>query len=172
VKVLGIDPGSSVTGYGVVEGIAARPGSARLLECGVVRAGEGPLPARLLAIHRDLGALVARHRPDAISVEGIFFGRNARSTVVLGHARGVVLLAAAEAGLDVFEYAPRLVKQAVVGRGEATKAQVGWMVAKLLRLERAPSPADASDGVALALAHLLLAARPQVMRQVKRASRR
>lgn len=170
MKVLGIDPGSAVTGYGVVEGVPARLGSARLLECGVVRAGDGPLSGRLLAIHRDLGALLARHRPDAVAVEGIFFGRNARSTVVLGHARGVVMLTAAEAGLEVFEYAPRLVKQAVVGRGEATKAQVGWMVAKLLRLERAPSPADAADGVALALAHLVLASRPAVVRRVTRAS--
>ncbi len=159
MKVLGVDPGSTVTGFGVVEGTPGRAG-ARLLECGVIRAGDGPQAGRLRAIHAGLGEVLARHRPDAVAVEGIFYGRNVRTTVVLGHARGVVLLAAEEAGIAVAEYAPGLVKKTVVGRGAAQKAQVGWMVAKLLRLDRAPSPADAADGVALALTHLLLAGRP------------
>lgn len=154
-----MDPGSTVTGFGVVEGMPGRTG-ARLLECGVIRAGNGALPGRLQAIHAGLTEVLARHRPDIVAVEGIFYARNARTTVVLGHARGVVLLAAEEAGLEVAEYAPGVVKKTVVGRGEARKAQVGWMVAKLLRLHQAPSPADAADGVALALTHLMLAGRP------------
>ena len=154
-----MDPGSALTGFGVVEGTPGRTG-ARLLECGVIRAGDGPLPARLLAIHAGLGELLTRHRPDVVAVEGIFHARNARTTMVLGHARGVVLLAVEAAGVTVAEYPPGVVKKTVVGRGAAGKAQVGWMVAKLLRLDRAPSPADAADGVALALTHLMLAGRP------------
>jgi crossover junction endodeoxyribonuclease RuvC len=158
VKVLGVDPGSTVTGFGVVEGMPGRVG-ARLLECGVIRAGTGALPARLHTIHAGLAELLSRHRPDVVAVEGIFHARNARTTMVLGHARGVILLAAEAAGVAVIEYAPGVVKRTVVGRGAAEKAQVGWMVAKLLRLERAPSPADAADGVALALTHLMHAGR-------------
>ncbi len=154
-----MDPGSTVTGFGVIEGTPGRTG-ARLLECGVIRAGGGGLSGRLQAIHAGLGELLARHRPDVVAVEGIFHARNARTTVVLGHARGVVLLAVEEAGLPLAEYPPGVVKKTVVGKGAAGKAQVGWMVAKLLRLDRAPSPADAADGVALALTHLMLAGRP------------
>ena len=154
-----MDPGSTVTGFGVVAGMPGGAG-ARLLECGVIRAGTGALPGRLRAIHAGLAELLARHRPGVVAVEGIFHARNARTTLILGHARGVILLAAEEAGLVVAEYAPGVVKQTVVGRGAAQKAQVGWMVAKLLRLGRAPTPSDAADGVALALTHLMRAGRP------------
>lgn len=162
MKVLGIDPGTAAVGFGVIEGTARLGRPARLVECGVVRMRPADdLPRRLAAIHAGIGELILRHRPDVLAVEGVFFGRNVRTTVVLGHARGVILLAAEEAGIPVSEYAPRLVKKTVVGRGGALKAQVGYMVAKLLKLESPPRPADAADAVAIALTHLLAPAKPR-----------
>lgn len=156
--ILGVDPGTAVMGYGVVE---AGPGAAlRLLECGVVRTpARDPLPTRLRAVREGMQELLARHRPHVVAVEDVFHHKNIRSTVVLAHARGVILVTAEEAGLPIREYAPALVKKAVVGRGAAAKPQVGYMVAQLLRLKAAPSPADAADGVAVALAHHILAGR-------------
>jgi crossover junction endodeoxyribonuclease RuvC len=154
VKVLGVDPGTATTGYGVVEGRAATPG--RLLECGVLRTRpQEPLAGRLRQVYDGVVEVLARHRPDVVAVEGIFYGSNVRTTVVLGHARGVVLLAAALAGVPVVEYSPAQIKKTVVGRGAALKPQVGYMVARLLQLKRPPTPADAADGVAVALTHLL-----------------
>ncbi len=156
MKVLGIDPGTAVLGYGVVESAAGQP--ARLLECGILETkARDPLPSRLRAIHDGILALLARHRPDAMAVESVFYARNARTTMVMSHGRGVVLLAGEEAGVPISEYTPAMVKKAVVGRGGALKPQVGYMVAQLLRLRSAPEPADAADGVAIALTHLLLA---------------
>ncbi|MEP6573578.1 MAG: crossover junction endodeoxyribonuclease RuvC [Gemmatimonadota bacterium] len=164
MRVLGIDPGTAVTGYGVVE---SAPGSrARLIECGVFRtASADPLATRLRSIHDDLAALLARLRPEQVAVEGLFLAKNVRTTVVLGHARGVILLAAAEAELPVTEYSPALVKKTIVGRGAALKPQVGFMVAQLLRLTSAPRPADAADAVAIALTHLMLG-QPRASRPV------
>jgi crossover junction endodeoxyribonuclease RuvC len=128
----------------------------RLVECGVVRTrADQPLATRLAVIFDGVASLVERHRPDAVAVEGLFHGRNARSALVLGHARGVVLLAVARAGLPIAEISPAEVKRAVTGTGAATKPQVGAMVMRLLRLASAPAPADAADGVAIALTHLL-----------------
>jgi crossover junction endodeoxyribonuclease RuvC len=153
-RVLGIDPGTAVTGYGVVEPASRRPG--RLVECGVLRTRVGAgLPDRLRTLYAGVTELLATHHPDVLAVESIFFARNVRTSLTLGHARGVILLAAAEAGVTVAEFAPALVKRVVVGRGRATKAQVGYMVQQLLRLERPPVPADAADGVAVALTYLL-----------------
>jgi crossover junction endodeoxyribonuclease RuvC len=158
MKVLGIDPGTAVLGYGVVESSAGRP--ARLVECGILETrARDPLPARLRIIHDGIRALLARHRPDAMAVETVFYARNVRTTMVMSHGRGVVLLAGEEAGVPISEYTPAMIKKAVVGRGAAVKPQVGYMVAQLLRLRSAPEPADAADGVAIALAHLLLARR-------------
>src|ERR1051325_6814109 len=161
MRVLGIDPGTATVGYGVVER-TGRPGrAARLVECGGFRTGpRDSLPARPGATHEGLAEPLARHRPDALAVEDIFYAANVRTTVVLGHARGVILLAGAQAGLLVAEYSPALIKKTVVGRGAALKAQVGVMVAKLLRLEPAPAPADAADAVAVALTHLFTRFRP------------
>jgi len=158
VKVLGIDPGTAVLGYGVVEGgTGTHP---RLLECGTLTtAARDPLPSRLRVIHEGTAALLLRHAPDAVAVESAFYGKNVRTTVVLSHARGVILLAAEQAGVAIAEYSPAQVKKTVVGRGAALKPQVGYMVAQLLRLKTAPTPADAADGVAVALAHLLIATR-------------
>jgi crossover junction endodeoxyribonuclease RuvC len=156
--VLGIDPGTAVMGYGVVEtGPARHP---HLVECGTLTTqARDPLPARLRVIHEGTGALLARHRPDAIAVESAFYGKNVRTTVVLSHARGVILLAAEQAGVPIAEYSPAQVKKTIVGRGAALKPQVGYMVAQLLRLKSAPTPSDAADGVAVALTHLIVATR-------------
>jgi len=147
--VLGVDPGSHATGYGV---IATGP-VARMLAGGVIRAGRAAaLPERLLTIHRELAAVIAEHRPDAMAVEDLFNARNPRSSLILGHARGVILLTGADAGLPVAEYAPREVKQALTGNGAAAKEQVRFMVMRLLRLKSEP-PLDQSDALAVALAH-------------------
>jgi crossover junction endodeoxyribonuclease RuvC len=152
--VLGVDPGTAVTGYGVVQ--RGERGAPQLLECGVIRTrARDPLPLRLRDIHEGIADVIARHRPDAVAVEGVFYARNVRTTVVLGHARGVILLAAALAGLPVHEFPPAEIKKAVVGTGAASKQQVQFMVAQLLRLRRPPQPADASDAVAAALCALL-----------------
>ena len=152
--VLGIDPGTAVTGYGIVKGDRALP--PRLIECGVIRTKpRDPLASRLQEIYEGVSELIKRHRPDALSVEDVFYARNVRTTVVLGHARGVILLAAANARLEIAEYPPAEIKKAVVGTGAATKEQVQFMVTRILRLKSPPQPSDAADGVAAALAHIM-----------------
>jgi crossover junction endodeoxyribonuclease RuvC len=161
VLVLGIDPGTANTGYGVVRGGGG--GFPTLVECGVIRTrARDPLPTRLLEIHEGVRELIERHSPDALSVEDVFYARNVRTTVVLGHARGVILLAAAQHGLAVNEYAPAEIKKAVVGTGGATKEQVQFMLTRLLRLKSVPQPSDAADGVAAALACLMGASLPRI----------
>lgn len=158
--VLGIDPGTAVTGYGVV---ALEDRATRLVECGVIRtAPKQELSARLRDIYDGVRELIARHRPDTVAVEDVFYARNVRTTVVLGHARGVILLAAALAELDIREYPPAEIKKAITGNGAATKEQVQFMVAKLLRLTRAPEPADAADGVAAALCACMATSLPRL----------
>jgi crossover junction endodeoxyribonuclease RuvC len=155
MRVLGIDPGTAVMGYGVVEADrTSLPG--RLVECGSLHtSARDPLPARLREIHQGLHQLITRLRPDVMAVESVFYGRNVRTTVALAHARGVILLAAEQSRLSIAEYTPAMIKQTVVGRGAALKPQVGYMVAQVLRLKAPPRPADAADGVAVALTHLL-----------------
>lgn len=156
MRVLGIDPGTSVTGYGVVETGNGAPGLGRLVECGVIRfARRTSLPDRLAELHAGITDLIKRLRPATLALEDAFYHKNVRTTLVLGQARGVVLLAAAQAHLTIAEYAPATVKKSVVGAGGAGKGQVGAMVARLLRLTRAPHPADAADGVAVALTHII-----------------
>ena len=156
--VLGVDPGTAATGYGVVD--RSPDGALRLVECGVVRPRAGaPLPVRLDTIFEGVTELIARHRPDVVAVETVFVRRNARSALVLGHARGVILLAAARAGLPVAEYPPALIKKAVTGAGGAGKAGIQLMVARILRLRTPPEPSDAADGVAVALTHAMRAGR-------------
>ncbi len=160
MKVLGIDPGTATVGFGVVERSSGPGRPMRLVECGVFRTRpRDSLAGRLAVIHEGLRELLARHRPDVLAVEDIFYATNVRTTVVLGHARGVILLAGAQAGVAIAEYSPAMVKKSVVGRGAALKPQVGYMVAKLLRLESAPTPADAADAVAVALTHLIVGTR-------------
>jgi crossover junction endodeoxyribonuclease RuvC len=135
----------------------------RLIECGIIRTKpRDPLANRLKEIHDGIVELIQRHHPDALAIEDVFYARNVRTTVVLGHARGVVLLAAANASLLIAEYPPAEIKKAVVGTGAATKEQVQFMVTRLLRLKTPPQPADASDGVAAALAYVLRMSTPSM----------
>lgn len=159
--VLGVDPGTAATGYGVVAGEPF--GSLALIECGVIRTtARDPLPVRLREIYEDVCHLIERHHPDALSIEDVFYSRNVRTTVVLGHARGVVLLAAEQAHIEIHEYPPAVIKKAVVGTGAATKEQVQFMVSRLLRLKAVPQPSDAADGVAAGLAHIMSARLPRI----------
>jgi crossover junction endodeoxyribonuclease RuvC len=163
--VLGIDPGTAVTGYGVVKGDRAVP--PKLIECGVIRTRpRDTLPQRLKEIHAGVVELIERHRPDAMSIEDVFYARNVRTTIVLGHARGVILLAGEQSGVDIFEYPPAEIKKAIVGTGGATKQQVAFMVARLLRLKTAPEPSDAADGVAAALSHVMAARLPKISDEI------
>jgi crossover junction endodeoxyribonuclease RuvC len=147
--ILGVDPGSHATGYGV---ISTEP-VVRLVAGGVIRAtARAPLAERLLTIHTVLTEVIHEHAPDQMAVEDLFNAKNARSSLILGHARGVILLAGAVAGLTVAEYAPREVKQALTGSGAATKEQVRFMVMRLLGLKEEP-PLDLSDALAVALTH-------------------
>ncbi|MEO7821975.1 MAG: crossover junction endodeoxyribonuclease RuvC [Gemmatimonadaceae bacterium] len=161
--VLGIDPGTAVTGYGVIRKEGRN--QLTLIECGVIRTRpRDALPLRLAEIHEGIAELIRRHSPDVLSIEDIFYARNVRTTVVLGHARGVILLAAAQAGMEIHEFPPAEIKKAVAGTGAATKLQVQFMVRRLLRLKSAPQPTDASDGVAAALAFALSPDLPAVVR--------
>lgn len=154
IYVLGLDPGTRATGYGLIERGRSRH---RLVECGVLRPRATDLNQRLVDIHSGALELIDRLQPTCVAIEGVFMGRNARTAMVLGHARGVLVLAAALRGLPVHEYPPREVKKRVVGTGAATKEQVAFMVKQHLRLREAPKPADASDGCAIALCHLIAA---------------
>ena len=148
--ILGVDPGSLRTGYGVIETDGRRH---RLLEMGILAPPpRQELPARLRAIHAGLSALIARLRPDVLAVEDVFHGKNARSALVLGHVRGVVLLAGADAGLAVSAFPPATVKVQVTGFGRAEKSQVAMMVARILCLEE-QAAGDATDALAVALCH-------------------
>jgi crossover junction endodeoxyribonuclease RuvC len=159
VIVLGVDPGTATTGYGVVKG--DRLDLITLIECGVIRTRpRDPLAARLREIYDGISELIARHRPDTLCVEDVFYAKNVRTTVVLGHARGVILLAGEQAGLPVHELPPAEIKKAVVGSGSASKEQVQFMLARLLRLKAVPQPSDAADGVAAALACVMAARVP------------
>jgi crossover junction endodeoxyribonuclease RuvC len=152
VKVFGIDPGSARTGYGCVQSDGSRH---RMIACGAITIpASNAFPEKLRIIHTELGALIARHRPDVVAIENLFHAANARSALKLGHARGVAMLAAVEAGVHIVEYTPAEVKQSVVGYGRAEKGQVQSMVQLLLGLNEAPSPFDASDALAIAVCHL------------------
>jgi crossover junction endodeoxyribonuclease RuvC len=154
LRVLGIDPGTAVTGYGVIEPAAGRPG--HLIECGVIRTDpRQKIWRRLDELYDGVRGLIERHRPSVLALESVFYAKNVRTTVTLGHARGVVLLAATQSGLDIAEFPPATVKKTVVGVGGATKDQVGYMVQQLLNLKQPPSPNDAADGVAVGLTYLL-----------------
>jgi crossover junction endodeoxyribonuclease RuvC len=136
-------------------------GSVSLVECGVIRTSpKEPLPIRIREIYDAIVAIIERHRPLVMSVEDVFHGKNAQSALKLGHARGAILLAGAHYDLMIAEYAPRQIKKAVVGTGNATKDQVGFMVKQQLRLSEAPTPADAADGVAAALCYCISASFP------------
>jgi crossover junction endodeoxyribonuclease RuvC len=157
VKVLGIDCGSEITGYGVVEQFP----DTRLesLAAGAIRlSSRDSLPARLAQVFQELSEIIIRHQPDAVAIEDVFYAANVKSALKLGHVRGVAMLAAASANLSVAEYAPLAIKSAVVGYGRADKAQIQAMVAHLLHLKKVPEPPDVADALAIAICHLHTAA--------------
>lgn len=150
-RIVGVDTALRCTGYGVVESSSGR---LRAVEYGAIKSPpHAPLTACLRLVYETIEGLLARARPDAVAIEGVFFSRNVKTTVALGEARGVVLLACAKARIPVHEYPPRRVKQAIVGFGGAQKAQVSQMVAAVLGLPRPPQ-ADAADALAIAICHL------------------
>jgi len=150
---LGIDPGTATTGYGLVR--LAPDGSLLAIKYGVITTPKDtPAPERLVILYDQLGALLREHKPDTAAVEKLFFQRNITTAIAVGQARGVMLLALAQAGLEVFEYTPNEIKQAVAGYGSAGKRQMQEMVRVLLTLDDIPRPDDAADALAVAICHL------------------
>jgi crossover junction endodeoxyribonuclease RuvC len=167
MRVLGIDCGGAFTGYGVVEMDSG--GGLVCLTCGAIKLSpKEALPRRLWRIYDRLGALIVEHRPDEVAIEGIFYALNVKSALKLGQVRGVAMLAAATAGLEVAEYSPLTIKSSVVGFGRAEKQQVQHMVTRLLSLAEAPEPMDASDALAIAICHLHTAGTLERQRSVVR----
>ena len=151
MRVLGIDPGSLKSGFGIVD---KHQGDLEPVEYGVIRTNpNAPLAQRLLKISTRLQELIQEYQPDEFAVEDVFVAKNAKSSLKLGQARGAILLTAAQAGLDVAEYTPLEVKQSVVGYGRADKTQVQQMVKVLLKLREIPQPDDAADALAIAICH-------------------
>jgi crossover junction endodeoxyribonuclease RuvC len=149
--ILGIDPGTASTGWGVV----SQDGN-RLASLGhgcIVTSAKDASGARLRRIHDELGTLIARFKPDAVAIEELFVNVNVKTALTVGHARGVIMLAAAERGIESFDYSPLAIKQAVTGYGRASKVQVQEMTKVLLRLERIPQPDHAADALAVAITH-------------------
>lgn len=151
MRVLGLDPGLTCAGYGLVE----RSGrGVRAVDHGAIRTRPGPVPGRLAKLYDELRRLVAAHRPDAVVVERVLFNANTRTAMSVGQAAGVALLVAAQAGCEVAEYAPNEVKLSVTGYGGADKGQVQAMIARILGLPEPPTPPDAADALGLAITHL------------------
>ena len=151
MRILGIDPGIAIMGYGVIETDGQR--SVPLdFGCIITTAGT-PMPDRLLAVYREVSEIIKRYQPDVMAVEKLFFAKNANSAMQVGEARGVVVLAGCHADMPVYEYTPLQVKQAVVGYGRAEKQQVQQMVKILLGLAKIPKPDDAADALAIAICH-------------------
>lgn len=151
MRILGIDPGYGITGFGLIE---AQRGSAQLLKCGAITTPAGmDFSARLEIIYEDMRQLLEAAKPEAVAIEELFFGQNVTTGIGVAQSRGVILLAIRQAGVPVFSYKPMQVKQAVVGYGNATKHQVQDMTKRLLHLDKLPKPDDAADAIAIALCH-------------------
>jgi crossover junction endodeoxyribonuclease RuvC len=165
MRVLGVDCGTECTGYGVVE--LCPDGHLACLVCGAIKLStRESLPLRLAKVFDVLGAVIQDHRPDQVAIEDVFYALNVKSALKLGQVRGVAMLAASSAGLQVAEYAPLSIKSAVVGYGKAEKHQVQHMVTRLLNLAEIPEPTDAADALAIAICHLHTAATLQRQRAV------
>lgn len=150
--ILGVDPGTLVTGYGVIE---VSRGTMRVLDCGAIRNSSAmSMPVRLHRIFEQLHEVIGRYRPDEFAIETAFYGKNAQSALKLGHARGVAMLAAVRADIPTSEYSPREVKKAIVGNGTASKQQVQYMVTSLLKLKSSIPTYDVADALAVAICHL------------------
>ena len=151
MRILGIDPGYGITGFGLVE---AQGGQFRLLRCGAITTPAGmDFSARLEIIYEDMKQLLQVAQPDVVAIEELFFGQNVTTGIGVAQSRGVILLAIRQAGLEVYQYKPMQVKQAVVGYGNASKHQVQDMTKRLLGLSAMPKPDDAADAIAIALCH-------------------
>ena len=151
MRILGIDPGYGITGFGLVD---AQSGQYRLLNCGAITTpANTEFSWRLTVIYNDMTQLLQVSQPDAVAIEELFFGQNVTTGIHVAEARGVILLAVAQAGIPLFEYKPMQVKQALVGYGNATKHQMQDMTKRLLHLSAMPKPDDAADAVAIALCH-------------------
>ena len=151
MRILGIDPGYGITGFGLIE---SSRGSTQLINCGAITTPAGAdFSARLEMIYEDMRTLLEQAKPDAVAIEELFFGQNVTTGIGVAQSRGVILLAVRQAGLPVFSYKPMQVKQAVVGYGNATKHQVQEMTKRLLSLSQLPKPDDAADAIAIALCH-------------------
>ena len=151
MRILGIDPGYGITGFGIVE---AQRGLTRLVRCGAITTPAGmDFSARLEIIYEDMRQLLEVAKPDCVAIEELFFGQNVTTGIGVAQSRGVILLAIRQAGLEVYSYKPMQVKQAVVGYGNATKRQVQDMTRRILQLEAMPKPDDAADAIAIALCH-------------------
>ena len=151
LRILGIDPGYGTTGFAL---LGAERSAFRLINCGVITTPPGmEFPRRLEMLYNDVCQLIQTAKPDALAIEELFFGQNVTTGIGVAHARGVVLLAAAQNNLPIYEYKPMQVKQAVVGYGNATKHQVMDMTRRLLKLEKLPRPDDAADAIAISLCH-------------------
>ncbi|MGC9399050.1 MAG: crossover junction endodeoxyribonuclease RuvC [Anaerolineae bacterium] len=165
MRVLGIDPGLAITGYAVV---AEKGTDLQLVTAGVVRTpAKRPDAERLVTLYKALNAVISEYRPEASAVEELFFSRNVRTAMSVGQARGVVLLALANAGLSIAEYTPMQVKEAVTGYGNAEKRQVQEMVRMLLNLSTVPHPDDAADAAAVAICYLHRARMDQLLTSSK-----
>ena len=151
MRILGIDPGYGITGFGLIE---AQRGATQLLRCGAITTPAGmDFSARLEIIYEDMRSLLQEAKPEAVAIEELFFGHNVTTAIGVAQSRGVMLLAIRQAGIPVFQYKPMQVKQAVVGYGNATKHQVQDMTKRLLHLQAMPKPDDAADAIAIALCH-------------------
>ena len=151
MRILGIDPGYGITGFGLIE---SERGQNRLISCGAITTPAGmDFSARLEIIYEDMRQLLEVAKPDCVAIEELFFGQNVTTGIGVAQSRGVILLAIRQAGLEVFSYKPMQVKQAVVGYGNATKHQVQDMTRRILQLEAMPKPDDAADAIAIALCH-------------------
>ncbi|HZJ58117.1 MAG TPA: crossover junction endodeoxyribonuclease RuvC [Clostridia bacterium] len=149
--ILGIDPGLAIVGYGVIE---SRNNALKAIDYGVITTPSTlEMPKRLVSIYDGVHELITRYQPDEVAVEELFFNKNVKTALTVGHARGVAVLAAAKTGLDLYEYTPLQVKQSVVGYGRAEKSQVQQMVKLLLSLRDIPKPDDAADALAVAICH-------------------
>ena len=151
MRILGIDPGYGITGFGLID---AHRGQSQLLRCGAITTPAGAdFSARLEMNYEDMRQLLEMAKPDAVAIEELFFGQNVTTGIGVAQSRGVILLAIRQAGLPVYQYKPMQVKQAVVGYGNATKHQVQDMTRRILHLEKMPKPDDAADAIAIALCH-------------------
>lgn len=151
MRVLGIDPGTATTGYGIIDVV---DGAMSVVTWGTIKTpAKVAMMDRLMQLHTELCALLIKYEPDTAGVEELFFGRNATTAITVGQARGVILLSLAQAGIQVGEYSPLKIKSSVAGYGNAQKKQVQLMVRHLLNLEETPKPDDAADGLAIAITH-------------------